>query len=83
MLKLPTTVIGTKSRGKVMPIITPKLAIASLDEKPDNINIFGIKRDVRGWTSEFATRIPVIGNELFIKLLYSPRLKISLSPFLK
>ena len=74
--------IGTNSIGKVIPIITPKLEIASLVEYPDKINILGIISVVKGWTSEFARRMPVIGAALFIMFLYSPFLKFNF-PFLK
>ena len=48
MLMLPITAIGTNSIGKTMPIITPKLEIASPEESPESISIDGIIRDVIG-----------------------------------
>ena len=81
MLMLPTKDIGTNNIGKVMPIITPKLEIASPDEYPETTNIAGIIKVVIGWTIELANLTPVMGAELLIRDLYSPFLKLNLHLF--
>ena len=81
MLMLPTIDIGTKSIGKVIPITTPKLAMAWVWEYPEIINIDGIMSVVRGWTIELASLTPVIGAALLIMFRYSPFLKFNFDFF--
>jgi len=60
---------GRKSRGRTIPERMPKVLTASLEDKPDSINLLGMRIESIDLTVEDRRRTPVMGRVIFIMLL--------------